>query len=201
MRAVSISDSAEGTHDAFRVYMLKLSTLSKKGPDQYTLGWKPTLTFAEMANPGTSFEGDWRENAFLNREEVRQALRWSQPVTHQTLFEAANQYAAKQLEIHAQYAKWTGLELLAASVAELQARLEDARSNGACLLAIGWGAGFLSKSAAIGADESDHRKVLGLLPYYNRAIQTGLPFPKTRRIVFLKNKPATLAGWVELKVA
>jgi len=27
-----------------------------------------------------------------------------------------------------------------------------------------------------------------------------LPFPKTRRIVFLNNRPATLPGWVELTV-
>jgi CRISPR-associated protein Csm5 len=154
-----------------------------------------------MANPGTVFEGEWRENAFLNREEVRQALRWSQPITHQTLFEAANLYAARQLEIHAGYAQWTGLEALASSIADLQSKLENARATGACLLAMGWGAGFLSKSAAIGADEADHRKLLGMMPWYNRAIQSGLPFPKTRRVVFLKNKPATLAGWVELRIA
>jgi len=147
------------------------------------------------------FEGDWRENAFLNGEEVRKSLRWNKPVTHQTLFDAANQYAAKQLELHAQYAEWTGLEGLHASVAGLQTRLEAARSNGACLLAIGWGAGFLSKSAAIGMDEAEHRKVLGMMPFYERAIKSGLPFPKTRRVVFLKNKPATLPGWVELSVS
>ena len=109
-------------------------------------------------------------------------------------------HAAKQLALHAQYAKWAGLEGLAASVAALESNLEKAQSNGGCLLAIGWGAGFLSKSAAIGADDGDYRKVLGMLPFYQRAIQTGLPFPKTRRIVFLKNKPATLPGWVELRV-
>lgn len=201
MRAVSISDSAERTHEAFKIYLLRLSTLTGKGPQSYALGWKPTLTFAEMANPGTTFEGQWRENDFLNREEVRQALRWSQPVNHQTLFEAANQYAARQLELHARYAQWTGLDGLAASVADLQTKLESARNEGACLLAIGWGAGFLSKSAAIGADEADQRKALGLLPYYSRAIQSGLPFPKTRRVVFLKNKPAALPGWVELRVS
>jgi CRISPR-associated protein Csm5 len=85
-------------------------------------------------------------------------------------------------------------------VADLQSKLEAARTNGGCLLAIGWGAGFLSKSAAIGVDNADYRKVLGMLPFYQRAIQTGLPFPKTRRVVFLKNKPATLPGWVELRV-
>ncbi len=202
LRAVAISDSGGSAYDAFKIYLLRLSTLTAaKAPQQYSLGWKPTPAFAEMAVPGTTFEGSWRENDFLNREEVRQMLRWNQPVTHATLFEAANQYAAKQLEIHARYAQWTGLEALAAAVAALQQKLEGARNNGSCLLAIGWGAGFLSKSAAIGADEADYRKVLGLLPFYNRAIQTGLPFPKTRRVVFLKNKPATLPGWVELKIS
>ncbi len=214
MRVISVADSGPKSRDPFRVYMLRLATLTARGPQQYALGWKQTgrgsvegkrpeegtPTFAEMADPGTSFEGIWRENAFLNREEVRQVLRWSGPVTHESLFDAANRYAEKQLELHAQYAAWTGLEGLAASVAALQAKLATARSNGGCLLAIGWGAGFLSKSAAIGSDETDHRQVLGALPFYERAIKSGLPFPKTRRIVFLKNKPATLPGWVELNL-
>jgi CRISPR-associated protein Csm5 len=159
-----------------------------------------TPTFAEMADPGAAFEGTWRENEFLNREEVRQALRWNAPVTHDRLFDAANRYAEKQLELHAQYAIWTGLEELAASVADLKNRLAAARNDGGCLLAIGWGTGFLSKSAAIGAEDEEHRKALAALPYYERAIKSGLPFPKTRRVVFLKNKPATLPGWVELRV-
>jgi len=214
MRVISVTDSGHGSRDDFQVYMLRVSTLSPRGPEQYSLGWKQagrgsvdgkrpedsTPTFAEMAAPGTTFEGDWRENEFLNREEVRHVLRWNQPVTHERLFEAANQYAEKQLALHAQYAKWAGLEMLAAAVAGLEKKLGDARGAGGCLLAIGWGAGFLSKSAAIGTDEADHRKVLGMLPFYQRAIQTGLPFPKTRRVVFLKNKPATLPGWVELRV-
>jgi CRISPR-associated protein Csm5 len=90
---------------------------------------------------------------------------------------------------------------LAASVGSLQSRLEAVRRSGGCLLSIGLGAGFLSKSAGIAGPDADYRKLLGLLPFYQRAIQTGLPFPKTRRIVFLKNKPASLAGWVELGVS
>ena len=214
MRVISVADSGARSREPFRVYMLRLATLIAQGPQQYSLGWKQsgrgpvdgkrpedgTPAFAEMADPGTSFEGVWRENEFLNREEVRQALRWSAPVTRERVFEAANRYAEKQLELHAQYAGWTGLTGLAASVAELQAKLSAARSEGGCLLAMGWGAGFLSKSAAIGSDEAEHRQVLAALPYYERAIKSGLPFPKTRRVVFLKNKPATLPGWVELRV-
>jgi CRISPR-associated protein Csm5 len=199
MRVISVADSGPRSRDPFRVYMLRLSTLIAKAPQQYSLGWKQsgrgavdgkrpeegTPTFAEMADPGTAFEGTWRENEFLNREEVRQVLHWSAPVTRERLFEAANRYAEKQLELHAQYAGWTGLAGLGASVAELQAKLAATRNDGGCLLAIGWGAGFLSKTAVIEAD----------------AIKSGLPFPKTRRVVFLKNKPATLPGWVELRVA
>jgi CRISPR-associated protein Csm5 len=217
MRVIAVADSGPKTRDAFRIYMLRLATLTARGPQQYALGWKQagrgaaegrrpedgTPAFAEMADPGTAFEGLWRENAFLNGEEVRQVLRWNGPVTRERVFEAANRYAEKQLQLHAQYAAWTGLDGLAQSVATLQARLGEARNGGGCLLAIGWGAGFLSKSAAIGAEgenAEEHRKVLGALPFYERAIKSGLPFPKTRRVVFLRNKPATLPGWVELRV-
>lgn len=213
LRVFSVTDSAGAARDPFRVYMLRLATLVSRGPAQYSLGWKQggraadgkrpedgTPSFAEMASPGTAFDGIWRENAFLNGDEVRKSLHWGKPVTRQSLFDAANRYAEKQLELHAQYAAWTGLETLADSVATLQRKLAEARAGGTCLLAIGWGAGFLSKSAGIGAADEDHRKVLGALPYYERAIKSGLPFPKTRRVVFLKNKPATVAGWVELRV-
>jgi CRISPR-associated protein Csm5 len=218
MRVISVADSGHKSREPFRVYMLRLATLvARGGPQPYSLGWKQagrgpvdgkrpeegTPAFAEMADPGTVFEGIWRENEFLNREEVRHVLRWSAPVTRERLFEAANRYAEKQLELHAQYAGWTGLDALGASVAVLQGKLAAASNDGGCLLAVGWGAGFLSKSAAVGTEgenAEEHRNVLAALPYYERAIKSGLPFPKTRRVVFLKNRPATLPGWVELRV-
>ena len=208
MRVFSVADSSHGSRETFKIYMMRVVSLVARGPSQYSLAWKGTgkgdtlgtPSFAEMASPGTSFEGTWRENVFLNGEEVRKSLRWNTPVTRERLFEAANLYAEKQLQLHAQYAAWTGLESLAASIAALQQKLAAARNEGRCLLAIGWGGGFLSKSSAIGAGDEEYRKILGTLPYYERAIKTGLPFPKTRRIVFLKNKPATLPGWVELGV-
>ncbi len=46
----------------------------------------------------------------------------------------------------------------------------------------------------------DYRGILEAFGFYNRALATNLPFPKTRRIVFLGNRPATLPGWVELTV-
>ena len=71
-------------------------------------------------------------------------------MTRERLFEAANQYAAKQLELHAQYAGWTGLEGWARRSPNCSGSWKPRGRIGGCLLAIGWGAGFLSKSAAIG---------------------------------------------------
>ena len=47
---------------------------------------------------------------------------------------------------------------------------------------------------------SQRRKILRSMPLYQRAIQTGMPFPKPRRVVFEGNQPASLPGWVMLEV-
>ena len=53
-----------------------------------------------------------------------------------------------------------------------------------------------------GIDKIGHIFQQGYTYYqiYNRALASNLPFPKTRRIVFLNNKPATLPGWAELAI-
>jgi CRISPR-associated protein Csm5 len=57
-----------------------------------------------------------------------------------------------------------------------------------------------TKSAWLDATNADYRQILHQFALYNSALATNLPFPKTRRIVFLDNRPATLPGWVELAV-
>jgi CRISPR-associated protein Csm5 len=94
-----------------------------------------------------------------------------------------------------------GLTLLDKSLQELEQHLTQARANGGCLMSLGWGGGLLSKSSWLDTTNPDYRQILEQFSIYNRALATNLPFPKTRRIVFLNNKPATLPGWVELSVA
>jgi CRISPR-associated protein Csm5 len=69
------------------------------------------------------------------------------------------------------------------------------------VLPIGWGGGLLSKTAFLDTREETYRDVLKQLPYYARAIQSNLPFPKTRRVIFLENQPATLPGFVDLEIS
>jgi CRISPR-associated protein Csm5 len=212
MRFVSTGDSGTVAVGQFKIYLLRTSTLQPRG-NALTLGWKQsprgsvdgmrpedsTPTFAEMATPGTSFEGDWDEKAFFLQPEVRRSIRWPE-MSRARIFEAANVYAAGLLMLQRQYAATSGLKLLDENLAALEQQLAQARERGSCLLCLGWGGGLSAKTAWLDTTNADYRQILEKFTIYNRALASNLPFPKTRRIVFLNNKPATLPGWVELAV-
>ncbi|HEY1241977.1 MAG TPA: type III-A CRISPR-associated RAMP protein Csm5 [Bryobacteraceae bacterium] len=213
MRYVSAGDSGTVAVSQFKIYLLRTSTLQPRGP-QLALGWKQsprgavdggrpeegTPAFAEMATPGTTFEGDWNEKAFFLEPEVRRMVRWPESLDRAKIFESANVYAAGLLALQRQYASMAGLGLLDKSLEELEQRLAQARERGACVLAVGWGGGLLTKSSWLDTTNPEYRQILQQFALYNRALASNLPFPKTRRIVFLNNKPATLPGWVEVGV-
>jgi CRISPR-associated protein Csm5 len=216
MKFVSAGDSNPVAWQSFKVYLLRVSTLISRGPDRFELGWKQsprgsvewkrpedsTPVFTEMAAPGTAFEGAWSENNFLAQPEIARNAGWRHPMDRAQFFRAANQYAARLLSLHKQYAQWTGLVLLGRAIEELEVRLQTLSvDNSACLVSIGWGAGLLGKSAWLDTTNEAYRQVVRQLPFYARAIQSGLPFPKTRRIVFVNNQPATLPGWAQLELA
>ena len=103
--------------------------------------------------------------------------------------------------IQKKYAETAGLTVLSESLARIEAQLADARARGnACILALGWASGMVAKSGWLETDDQAYRSVLRQVPLYARAIESGLPFPKTRRIVFRENRPAELPGWAVLEI-
>lgn len=213
MRLVAAADSEPVPTGAFKIFLLRVSTLESRGGGRFELAWKTsprgsvrkaddsTPAFAEMAVPGTTFEGEWRENEFLRRPEVAKALRRRDRLDTASLFAFVNSYAADLIRLHGQYAEWTGLAQLRSSMDDLNAVLARVRESGtSCVLPLGWGAGFFSKTAFSNTQDPSYREILKQLPFYARAAQSGLPFPKTRKIVFLNNQPATVAGFVRLDV-
>src|SRR5258708_989890 len=142
VRRVAASDSASTNHSGMKIYLLRVATLVPRGGEKFELGWKrpggsvesrriedSTPFFAEMAAPGGSFEGGWREKSISDRNK---------------LFQAANRYAADLLARHKQYAQATGLAKLAANLTELETRVAELSSRqDACLLSIVWGGGLL----------------------------------------------------------
>ncbi|MGD0202014.1 MAG: type III-A CRISPR-associated RAMP protein Csm5 [Bryobacteraceae bacterium] len=215
MRAIAVADSKPVPVSVLRIYLLRVSTLQARGEGRFELGWKQaprgtvpgnrpeegTPLFAEMAAPGTVFEGVWRENAFLQQPEIARLLRWRGPVDSARILGAANDYAARLLAIQKQYAAWTRLAALEHGLREIEAQLADARARGnACLLAMGWGSGLLAKTGWLDSQAPAYRQMMRQVPLYTRAIESGLPFPKTRRVVFLAAQPAALPGWAVLEV-
>ena len=214
MRMIGAGDSGTVQPSNFKVYLLRTSTLQPRGAS-FVLGWKQsprgtvdgtrpedsTPSFAEMAAPGTVFEGDWNEKSFFLQPDVRRSVRWPDGFGRAKIFEAVNIYAAGLLSLQRQYASWAGLGLLDQNLEQLEERLAAAREKGSCLLCLGWGGGLATKSAWLDTTNPEYRQILEAYVIYNRALATNLPFPKTRRIVFLNNKPATLPGWAELSLA
>lgn len=216
LKVVRAADSGAVPSSSFRVYLLRVARLDNKGHKGYELGWKQsprgtvdgrrvedsTPLFAEMAAPGTVFEGPWKEDNFFLNPATARALNWKDALTPARIFESANRCAEELLAKQKQYAELADLSVLGKNIEMLQARLADLRQRGssACILSLGWGVGLLGKAAYLNTEDESYRQVLRSVPFYARAIQTGLLFPKTRRIVFLENQPATLPGWTLLEI-
>jgi CRISPR-associated protein Csm5 len=216
LKALALGDSATASADDFRVYLVRTATLLEGAGagGRLGLGWKMSVrgsvearrvndsgaVFAEMARPGAAFHGEWTERAFYESEEIARSLGWKRGYSRAALLEAANQYAEIALSHHRGFAELTGLTKVAESVAQLQARVEQARQQGnACVLSVGWGGGMLGKTAWPQVGDATFRKLLSEQPFYSRAIRSGMPFPKTRRLVFLDEQPAAIPGWVWLE--
>jgi CRISPR-associated protein Csm5 len=213
LRVISAYDSKTVPASTFKVYLLRTSTLESRSAGKFDLAWKQTPrgnvkraedstpAFAEMAAPGAVFEGEWHQNVFLSQPEIGKALRRRASINIDAMFELVNAYTEQLLQLQKQYADWTGLALLKSTIEQLEARLNAIReAKRGCVLPLGWGAGFLSKIAFLDTKDDAYRGILRQVGFYSRAIQSGLPFPKTRRIVFLGNQPASLPGFVHLEV-
>jgi CRISPR-associated protein Csm5 len=200
MRRVSAGDSLPVTHQNMKVYLIRVAALVARAADKFEVGWKSsrgsvdarridesTPMFVEMASPGTSFEGAWQERSIGDRAKI---------------FSAANRYAAAQLARHKEYAAWAGLSTLAATLAQLEAKLEEvARAQSACIVSIGWGGGLVGKSAYMETTDESYRQIMKRDSFYQAALRTGMPFPKTRKVIFEGGKPANLPGWVLIEAA
>lgn len=203
MRALLAGDSDPINPASFRVYLLRVAALLDRS-GRTELGWRQaprgyssraadsTPIFAEMAPPRTSFTGRMK---ISSRHDARK-----EHFGHERIFGAANQHAEALLRLHRQYAERAELGRLRANLDALLGVVEQAGARrDACVLNLGWSGGFAGKTAFLDTNSEDYRKILRVIPFYERAIRTGMPFPKTRRIVFEGGEPSTLAGWALLE--
>ena len=214
-KIVSAADSNPVPVSVFNIYLSRVASLDTRQPGKPQLVWKvagrgsvpnqrvneSTPVFTEMATPGTVFEGEWKLERFFETEQISRALGWRSAPNLEMLIEAANEYAAAQLQIHAKYAETGGLGTVQQTIQQLQQRLGEAKAApGTCLVCLGWGSGFVSKAAFPDTSNEAYRKILRAVPAISKSIREGVPFPKTRRVVFSGGQPAFLPGWAALRL-
>ena len=209
-KIVSLADSEPVTPGAFKVYLIRTASVNTAAGGKPQLSWKvtgrgsvppqrmseATPLFAEMASPGTSFTGSWQEREALENQDVARALGWRSVPSSKMIVDAANDYAEAQIEAQSRYAEAAGLSGIANTVSRLREELASARAASlSCLLCLGWGGGFVSKSGYLQTEGESFRKILRTVPALSRGLREGALFPKTRRIVFKGGQPVSLAGW------
>ncbi len=215
VKVLSLADSQTIPSSSLRIYLTRTASLDTRQPGNPQLVWKiagrgsvpanrvgdSTPLFTEMAVPGTSFSGDWHERNFFQGADVVRALGWRSSPTPPTIIEAANKHAAAQLALHGQYATLAGLESLQAAIERLNSELVAAQDAPlTCLLSLGWGTGFAAKAGFLETENTSYRKILRATPAIGKGLRENLPFPKTRRVIFVQGKPASLPGWVRLQL-
>ena len=214
IRILAASDSAAVSKSAFKIYLTRVANLDSRPGALAQVNWKvagrgnvpanrlseSTPAFVEMAAPGTEFGGAALERKFLENPQLLKALGWRSVPDLAVIVNAANEYAAAQLEVQSRFAESAGLPGLQRSVAQLQEQSKTIRDTpGSCLLSLGWGGGFLSKSSFLQTENESFRKLLRGVPAFGRALKPGTSFPKTRRMVFAAGQPAHLPGWVKIQ--
>lgn len=219
VRVLSLADSDPATSGNYKIFLTRTASLNTTpggsgGKSQ--LAWKvagrgsvpgqrmadATPVFAEMATPGTAFEGSWHELKHLENQELTRALGWLSVPDPKSIVAAANDYARAQLTEHSRFAEAAGLPALQASLERLKATAEAVSSTPlSCLLCVGWGGGFVSKAAFPDTANASLRRILKTVPALSRAGREGALLPKTRRLVFVGGQPATLPGWVRLDLS
>lgn len=201
-KRLAVADSETAPASAFKVFLTRVASLDTRQGGKPQLAWKiagrgsvppnriadATPMFAEMASPGASFTGRWDQRGDAGPDP-------------RAFIDAANRFAAAQLDLHARYAEIADLTPLAQAIERLKQNLTEAQQRtNVCLVCLGWGSGFLSKTAFPDTDQESYRRILRAVPSISKSLRENVPFPKTRRVVFLGGRPATLPGWAELEL-
>jgi CRISPR-associated protein Csm5 len=170
--------------DSFRIYQSRVLVLrsaeTKPGAAKASPAeWKPGQQFVEMAKPGTVMEG--------------------RGVVPGPVIESIRVQVRRWLDVHMAFARHSALAPLQETVQMLIS--EEAKLSGqACLLPLGWGAGFASKALLPDLTTPESRMLFQAMPGMRRGFAVGLPFPKTRRVALDGAGGAALCGWVRVEL-
>lgn len=210
LRALQVSDSAplDSPGDHLAVRTARVHPTSNR-PSPYGMGGGGIPINVEAVEPGAVFFTRIMLDEYLLSGDAARKLRWheSRRQQYHCLVALANERARERLEAERAFygANARGRSDMAASHCETWLRLLDQLADNECLLQVGWGGGWESKTLGRGVLGIDDNSFEALLVRYRmtkeRDRQPGNPFPRTRALLLNEaNTPAWPLGWVRVRL-
>lgn len=199
-RALKISDSSVGGAVKMGLYVTKILSLRQHG-----YGWKQlprenaddpskaTPLFFEALRPHTILCGSWQiDDRYLAQRDI--------PLVGKELFHDWQGKIRQVMQNYLQQEENFFRRLNLLDVAQIYRQLLDANAKlreNELIITLGWGTGYLTKTVREAISDDTFKKVTKT---YHITVREGFPYPKTRKVVFMEGRPATVCGFVRLKL-
>ena len=207
MRAVQVSDTASIPIDALEMGVVWTVTLNQHGElVQKREGNREYKTFVEQIHADQTFDFSIKIDKSLFGGREKSELGYSDHQERAVCEELADvcNFGTKELaKDEAEFYDYYRLPELANFYELLSNQIENLR-DGAFVLQIGWGTGYLPKTVTRLLTDGDNNLMMGLRRHYRlgRSRSGGDyyddEFPKTRRVLYDRQKPKSPLGWVQI---
>ena len=207
MRAVQVSDTAPIPIEALEMGVAWTVTLNRDGElVQKREGNREYKTFVEQIRAEQTFDFSIKIDKFLFRQREKGELGYSdrqEQVACEELAEVCNFVGKGLAKDEAEFYDYYRLPELANFYESLSNQIENL-SEGGFVLPIGWGTGYLAKTVTglLTGDDTD------LMMKFRRHYRLGRSrsggdyyddeFPKTRRVLYDRQRPKSPLGWVQI---
>ena len=207
MRAVQISDTAPIPIDALEMGMAWTVTLNRDGElVQKREGNREYKNFVEQIRTEQTFDFSIKIDKSLFRQREKGELGYSdrqEQVVCEEFAEVCNFVATGLAKDEAEFYDYYGLPELADFYESLPNQIEDLPGGG-FVLSIGWGTGYLAKTVTglLTGDDTDLMMKLRRHYRLGRSRSGGDyyddEFPKTRRVLYDRQRPKSPLGWIQI---
>ena len=207
MRVVQVSDAAPIPIEALEIGVAWTVTLNRGGElVQKREGNREYKTFVEQIRAEQTFDFSIKIDKSLFRPREKGELGFSaqqEQVVCEKLAEVCNFVAAGLAKDEAEFYDYYRLPELANFYESLSSQIENLPGGG-FVLPIGWGTGYLAKTVTQLVTGDDEDLMMRLRRHYRlgRSRSEGDyyddEFPKTRRVVYDRQRPKSPLGWVQI---
>ena len=207
MRAVQVSDTAPIPITALEMGVAWTVTLNHAGElVQKREGNREYKTFAEQIRADQTFDFSIKIDRTLFGNREKQELGYSdrqEQVVCEKLADVCNFMTKELAKDEARFYDYYGLPELANFYESLSNQIENLR-DGAFVLQIGWGTGYLPKTVTRLLTDGDNDLMMKLRRHYRLGRSRSQrdyyddEFPKTRRVLYDHQNPKSPLGWVQI---